>query len=135
MDAIVLCIPQAAIAQENGNAHPQYNFRTTSMYRLNEPMQQSNASRVVDNPFYGTYSVPMPAQDMSMPDEGTYTPIRRGGSGGGGYGPGYDPEDPFKPPVGDVPWVMMIVMAGIIVVHKTKHLRKQQMAKENGINS
>ena len=129
---MLLWLPQSVLSQVSGNVPPQYNFRSTSAYRPNENAAQQQANmRVQGNAFYKTYTVPMAAQEISMPTGEHLSPIRRGGSGGGGgFGPD-NPVDPFAPPVGDVPWWLMVVLAGaVIIIKKSKTRKKDKIENE-----
>ena len=129
---ILMWLPQSVLSQVSGNVPPQYNFRSTSVYRPNDQMNQQQVNAIVPgNAFCKTYTVPMAAQEISMPTGEHLSPIRRGGSGGGGgFGPD-DPVDPFAPPVGDVPWWLMVVLAGtVIIIKKSKTRKKDKIENE-----
>ncbi|MBO4689465.1 MAG: hypothetical protein J5621_01180 [Paludibacteraceae bacterium] len=118
---LLLTVSQVAKTQTNGGV-PQYSFRSTSAY-----YQNGN-----QNAFSQSYSVPIAAQSITPSSIATQTtpPIRRGGSGGGGWGPGYDPANPGMP-IGDVPWWLMVVLALVVVIRKAKQYKKNRQIVES----
>lgn len=91
----------------------QIGMKSTSAFSANDVQPQSMYGATSQN-LYGNYTIPMAAQDIRggeilEDDEPSYAGIRR--AYGGGNRPGYDPEDPFHTPVGEVPVALIAILA------------------------
>ena len=65
----------------------------------------------------------MTTDDMYFESESTSSMRRvRGGSG---YNPGYDEGEPG--PIGDIPWIMMLLLAGAYVAYATYSRKRQRL--------
>ena len=90
----------------------------TSMYGVQSFNTQSlNMFGTQSQVMYGSYTVPMAAQSISNgttltedAEEQFFSHAHRA-LGGGGYRPDYDQDDPFHTPIGDVPLLLLILLA------------------------
>lgn len=83
---------------------------------------------------YGNYTIPMAAKDISggetlEDDEPIYAVIRRALGGEEGLRPGYDPEDPFHTPVGEVPVALLILLAAMVTYLRARKIKATQQTQ------
>lgn len=77
---------------------------------------------------HGNYSVPMAAkfigggEILEEEEEPCYGPRRRA-LGGDTYRPGYDPNDPFHTPLGEVPVLLIIILAAMVTYLRSRKLK------------
>ena len=97
---------------------PATAFKSVSTGNYNQP--SANAAWQTSS-----YSVPFAAKGLSGGmttydmdyESGSISSMRR--VRGGGYNPGYDEEEPGVP-IGDIPWVMMLLLAGGYIAYVTR---------------
>ena len=103
----------------------------TSMYGVQSFNTQSlNMFGTQSQVMYGSYTVPMAAQSIASgtlldddEEEQYYGRAHRALGGGGGYRPGYDQGDPFHTPIGDVPLLLLILLATLVTYLRVRKLR------------
>ena len=103
---------------------PTTTFKSVSTGNYNQPSANTGWQT-------SSYSVPfaanglgggMTTDDMYFESESTSSMRRvRGGSG---YNPGYDEGEPG--PIGDIPWIMMLLLAGGYIAYTTYSTRKRK---------
>lgn len=126
----------SATNYNGGREVAEYNqmaMKSTSAFSAND-VQPLNAQRLsmygaTSQNMYGNYTIPMAAQDIRggetlEDDEPSYAGIHRA-LGGGGYRPGYDPEDPFHTPVGEVP-VALIAILTLVCAASIRRCRQRE---------
>lgn len=117
--SIILWITGAPQPKTCETQQPTYAFRSTS-----QMMPATVSSREYAEPF----SPYAPSMRRTRRD---------GGEGGGGGEDDWEGEDPGLPgggnepgkdsPIGDIPWVMMLLLAGGYVAYSTRKRHRSQM--------
>ena len=90
---------------------PTYQFGSTSQM---QPATAWGEKR--------TYTQPFSADTQ---DASASSPYRTRRGGAGGEGPGYDPSEPG--PIGDIPWIMMLLLAGGYIAYTTYSRKRQRL--------
>lgn len=104
-------------AQPNANDVQAIAFKSVSSHNLNQRADAGMRTSSYSIPFAANgLSGGMTTYDVDYESESTSSMRRVRGSG---YNPGYDEEEPGTP-IGDIPWIMMLLLAGGYIVYTAR---------------